>query len=107
MKLLGYNKGSYDRWVSKAKEDKAPYKEFITKVNRCLAVAEKRMVRVVMESAEDGDVNTAKWFLRVTNPDDWAEKQNVNIGQDKDFTVNIKGLDELSDDERDKLGLDR
>ena len=60
-----------------------------------------------MESAEDGDVNTAKWFLRVTNPDDWAEKQNVNIGQDKDFTVNIKGLDELSDDERDKLGLDR
>lgn len=105
-KLTNISKSTYDKWRGKAREEKEPYFEFIQKVERADAVAESRMVRVITDSAEDGDVGSAKWFLKSKYPERWQERKQVNVGQDNEFKVVIADTNEIDNDERDKMDIE-
>ena len=57
-------------------------------------------------AAEDGDIGSAKWFLKSKYPERWQERKQVNVGQDNEFKVVIADTNEIDNDERDKMDIE-
>lgn len=105
--LCGVAEATFQSWQTKGREGKEPYKKFIAKYDRAKYVAESRMLKVITDCAFDGDPKSAQWFLERKGEGRWTKQTNVNVGQEKDFKIQIvEGKPkESEEDEGDNLEI--
>jgi hypothetical protein len=74
-------------WRKRGQTGKKPFAEFLERATRARDAAETRMAAIVMQSALEGNVGAAMWWLERRRRETWGKTQDVQIQTSADDGV--------------------
>ena len=84
--------------VRKVRKKEQPFVDFYQATEKALVEAETKLVKLIMDDAMAGGVESAKWMLPRRFPDNWARTRLELSGLDGG-PIEVRSVLDMSDDE--------